>query len=820
MNDLWRQLEAWLVGEPLSPEAGGLETTIQPTWDLPPWLVLTILLASAAVLLAVYWRESPSASRPWKVLLAGLRLALVGLVVLMLYGWTVQRHRTDLPDVVVVLDDSASMGLVDHHDDKSVAAAVERRVAAARLAEVTRLDLARSLLLGNEGASGNHLLKQLGERYNLRVFLAGGTARSLGGNPDALVAAVRQLAPDQPASRLGDAVREVLEAQRGRPTAAIIVFTDGVTTEGKSLSEAAQIARRKSVPLFLVGLGSDQPRRDLGLSDLLVDDVVFVNDLVNFDVKLSAEGFTGKATVRLVRMGDERMRDERAGDDRATGPPLAEQEVELDPQGGPRNVRLSHRPDQQGEFEYVVEVVPRAGEADVENNRLVRKITVREEVIRVLLVQATPSYEFRMLKQMLQRELNRDQPAEGKTRGFRTVLQEADLEYVDTDKTAERLFPVSRDELFAYDVLIFGDVNPAMLSPSIMQNIYEFATVRGGGVVFIAGPRYTPLAFRDTPLAPLFPMELDTVRIPDADAVVTESFRPRLTPLGLASPMMQLADTPAENEKLWRERLTPLLWFATVPDLRPGVRVLAEHPSKVGDGGQPLPIIALSFVGAGKVLFHATDETHRWRFRSGDEFFSRYWIQAIRYLCRAKLLAAGRQAELSTDRDEYRRGEVVRLRVRFLDDRLAPQADDGVVVVAQREGGERRSVTLRRSAAERGVFEGTAGQLADGNYRVWIASPTLEGQPPATELAISAPPGELARTRMDTGEMTQAAKTSLGKFYRWHQADGLVNELPRGREVRIESLPPRPIWNAPLLAGLFVLLIGAEWLLRKRVGLL
>jgi hypothetical protein len=379
---------------------------------------------------------------------------------------------------------------------------------------------------------------------------------------------------------------------------------------------------------------------------------------------------------------------------------------------------------------------------------------------------------------------------------------------------------VSRDELFSYDVLIFGDVNPALLSPSIMQNIYEFATVRGGGIVFIAGPRYTPLALRDTPLAPLLPMDIDTVRIPDADAVLTKSFRPRLTPLGLASPTMQLADDPAANEKLWREQLAPLHWYATVPELRPGVRVLAEHPSQVGDNGRPLPIICLQFVGAGKVLFHATDETHRWRIRAGDAYFTRYWIQTIRYLCRAKLLAAGRSAELTTDRGEYRRGDVIHLRVRFLDDRQAPQADDGVVVVIEREGGERRSVALARSATERGVFEGTAGQLADGKFRAWIAAPTLEGQPPVSRFIISAPPGELARTRMDTAELTQAAKTAQGRFYRFPQTSRLLADLPRGRQVRIESLPPRPIWNAPFLAGLFVALIGAEWLLRKRVGLL
>ena len=116
-------------------------------------------------------------------------------------------------------------------------------------------------------------------------------------------------------------------------------------------------------------------------------------------------------------------------------------------------------------------------------------------------MQAYPSYEFRFLKQMLLRELNAAQPAEGKAAGFRTVLQEADLEYGETDKTAERAFPASRDELFQYDVLIFGDVNPSLLSPSIMNNIYEFVTVRGGGLIFIAGPRYTPLAYRETPLA-------------------------------------------------------------------------------------------------------------------------------------------------------------------------------------------------------------------------------------------------------------------------------------------------------------------------------
>jgi hypothetical protein len=399
-------------------------------------------------------------------------------------------------------------------------------------------------------------------------------------------------------------------------------------------------------------------------------------------------------------------------------------------------------------------------------------------------------------------------------------LQEADPAYVDTDKSAERVFPVSRDELFKYDVLIFGDVNPSFLSPSVMNNIYEFVTTRGGGVIFVAGPKYTPLAYRDTPLAPLFPLNLDTVQVPDSDAVVADSFRPRLTPLGVSSPQLQIADAPSGNLKLWQEQLPPLRWHITAPDVRPGVRVLAEHPSKKGNDGKPLPIITLQFIGSGKVVFHATDETHRWRFRAGDVYFSRYWIQTIRYLARSKLLGQSRAAELATDREEYRRGDVVRLRARFFDDRLAPPQDDGVSVVVEREGSQRKSIRLRRDAASRGLFEATLGNLGDGKYRCWIASPTLEGQPPTARFTITAPPGELARTQMDTADMRAAAKASGGKLYTFSDAGKLAGDLPKGRQVRIASMPPKPLWNAPLLAGLFVALLGTEWMLRKRWGLL
>ena len=93
---------------------------------------------------------------------------------------------------------------------------------------------------------------------------------------------------------------------------------------------------------------------------------------------------------------------------------------------------------------------------------------------------------------------------------------------------------------------------------------------------------------------------------------------------------------------------------------RTGARILAEHPTKTGSEGQKLPFMAIYYVPPGRVLWHATDETFRWRYRIGDTLFARYWVQAIRYLSRAKLLGTGRAAEMTVDRREYRRGELVR----------------------------------------------------------------------------------------------------------------------------------------------------------------
>ena len=249
------------------------------------------------------------------------------------------------------------------------------------------------------------------------------------------------------------------------------------------------------------------------------------------------------------------------------------------------------------------------------------------------------------------------------------VLLSSDPEYSEQDRSALPTFPAAKDELFAYDVVIFGDADTSFLSHSQMQNLVEFVTEKGGGVLFIAGEIFNPLAIAARRWSCFCRSSWPTpaIRRPWAQAV--NAFRPELTLEGRSSPIFRFGDNEAASMQIW-QHLPELFWYFEAPRKKPAALVLAEHPTATGSEGK-LPLILYQFVGAGKAMFHAFDDTWRWRFRAGDRYFGRFWVQTIRFLARSKLVGQ-RQAEVQTDRRRYQSGPADPARVRFPNPGLAP----------------------------------------------------------------------------------------------------------------------------------------------------
>lgn len=791
-------LAQWFGVEPTT-AGGGTRFRVDFAWPFPAWATLLVVLFAVACVGLIYAYESNAAGRRYRGLLATLRLAALAILLVMLTQATLLLQRTGPPTIAFIVDRSASMSTVDKYESPPLAPAIVDGLKQAGFGDASRLNLAKLLLTEND----SRLLRQLAENYRLSAYaVADGTERLTDGDTTALTKKISDLAANGPgtqATRLGDAVRQVLDDSRGSPPAAILLFTDGVVTEGASLADAAADARQHGAPLIAVGLGSEQGPHDIEVTDVLVDDAVFVDDLVSFAVQIKSTGLEGQAaTVVLRRDGESK--------------PLSRQTVTLGADGQPQTVLLTDRPTTPGEVRYVIEVTPRDDETNSDNNRQRRTVSVRDAKIHVLLAFGYPSYEYRFLKSLLERD---------STIQLSTYLQDADPDSAAQDRTAVRSFPVARDELFEYDVLILGDVDPRLLPRSVWTDVRKFVAEKGGGVVFIAGPRFLPWLYADAPDATaLFPVEFAAITSASGGQLpkdVSNGFLVQPTPLGLQAGPMQLGDTLAETENIWRT-LSPLYWLAPVDRLKPAAQVWAEHPTHLTAQGRRLPLIVNQFFGAGKVLFHAIDSTWRWRVGVGDVYFARYWVQAIRYLARGKL-NAGRGAEITTDRREYRQGETVAVRARFLDERLAPGGND-VTLTMESPGQARSRTTLHRSATVGSVFEGSLAGLREGTYEFVLSDPQLPGHPPTARFSVVTPPGEMARLAMDRAALTAAAETTHGKFYTIADAEHLADELPRGRRVPIENLPPVELWNRWWLLAPFLALVISEWILRRRKGML
>lgn len=841
-----------LLGVSPADAGQGTQWALDATQRLAPWLHVLLVAGAVALVVWLYLRECGTRRWPVPLALAAVRLAALAVAWGMFHEVALVPRRTELQHLVLLLDDSESMNWVDDYGDGRVRAAVQRRVDA--LAGLTdrqpsRWNLARAILLEDDA----RLLRALAARYRLRVYLASENARLLPSDIEALRAELLRRAAQGRDTRLGQCAEQVLGDLRGSRPAAMIVISDGVNTDGRTLRDVAdemaqrdeaaarrlcaareeveatrrllenapqaalpalrdQLARNeeqyrqaqadyerlRAVPIFTLGLGSRLPAANVEVVHVRADEAAFVGDVLHFDVRLQGTGVSGRK-VRVVLRHKGRSE------------PLAETVVELGDDGRPRDAALLFRPQTEGtiEFEITAEPLPEEGDRTSDNRRT-HVVQVRKLQLRVLLAASAPSYEFRFLKNMLLRE---------PTIELHTVQQGTDPQrYPAIDKTALPVFPLGRDALYRYDVLVLVDVDPAFVGSTAQQHISDFVVQRGGGVVFIAGPRFLPAAYRGTPLEVLLPVEASAVQVPRDAAALRTGFVPRLTPLGLSSPALQLGDTPEQTQSIWHN-LPPLYWLLEVERLKPGAQVLVEHPVRRNRQGARLPVICAAYAGAGKVVFHATDETYRWRFRDDRElWFSRYWVQTIRSLSRARLADDAGPVQLRADRQRYTQGDDVRLLVRFFDERQAPADDEGVVVLVQSAAGQSRLV-LRRSAAQRGLFEATLPAVEAGDYEAWIVQPAVTSAAGRIAFQVAPPNRELLRTQLDAVHLHESAKRVGGAYYDVSQLDtlrdALLAALPAPRHVEVEALRPVPLWNHPAVLTLLVLLLAAEWIGRK-----
>ena len=777
------------------------------------WAFVIFLLLTAAVAWS-YRRYAPAISRFSRVGLVFLRCVGIGLLLLLFIRpiLLITLEETIQRPLFVLLDVSQSMGLTDHRtspeDVGRGALALDLIDPAGGLKQPVPIegvkDISRRDLLENLAANTRlNLWPQLASRSSLVFYGFGRKLKELGNlaPPEGGVLTTKESASffhnipaDENLTGLGEGLRDLLDAQRGQPTSGILLITDGASNTGSSPMEAASMAREDGVPLFIYGVGVASPQ-DVMVLELEGPRVSHVKERLDVKVRLRAQGMTGrKATVQLKANGQ--VVDEQPVEFRADG----EQEIDL-----------GYTPDVVGMAELEADVPPLPAEVVKNNNSARTQVSIVDDKIKVLLVEGRTSWDFQYLLATLKRD---------RRISLKCVLLKGDQK---RDSGSDSVFlsrmPDDKATLFANDLVILGDVDPADLGDNWMKLLNEWVGRMGGGLLFRAGPKFDPAAYRGTPLAPLLPVEPDSKkgdRYPNPVKL-------NLTLAGENSPLLKLAQNAEQNRAIWAG-FPGVYWTARVVATRPGAQVLlTDLTSDRNTREGPMPVIARQSYGLGETLFIGSNETYRWRSQTGEKYYTRIYSQLIQALTAGHISGAA-LIQLKTDKTSYLTGDRVKISGRIFQMGYVPLTDAEVsgtfVFTPAVKPGQPvpapqiRELRLKAIADRPGEYQTIATVTEAGSYSYF----TARDRSVVVKFQVVEPQMELSDIAMNQKLLQAMASASGGQFLREEDLYHLPN-LVASKSTGSVSYKKIPLAFAPLVLIVVILFGCAEWLWRRKLEL-
>jgi uncharacterized membrane protein len=729
-----------------------------------PWWVLGLL---AAIIAAAAWRTYAGPIVP---LTRGRRASLVtlrALTLLLLVLCLLRPVRVMPPEretdavVPILVDASRSMRLADA-DGRP------------------RIDEAGEIAV--------RLQSQLASRFTPEVWTFGSAvSKTRDGEP---------LAANGERSDLSGALRAVREHYRDRPVTGVIVISDGGDTGAQ---EASSVVDNDALRIYAVGVGSSQVQSDREVLDVSSGEAALADSSVDLTVAAVSRGATAPFELRVLE----------------NGRPIDVRRVTPEAGGGPVRTVIAVAPPRETATLYTIEIPSAAGEPVLENNRRSVLVEPPGRRRRLLVLEGAPGFEHTFMKRALLVDPGIE--IDSVVRKGRDAQGDPTYFVQSSSDRASRLasgFPEDRAALFEYDGVILANIEPDALSRLQLELLADFVGERGGGLLVLGAKSFAQQGLVGTPLEDVLPVALRDrgAGVMRASAVRGERFTVAVTPEGAAHPVMRIGTSQDDMSKRWAA-VPPLAGAATLGAPRPGAQVLATV--RAADGARPL--VAVQRFGRGRSMIFTGEASWRWRMHmpSNDRTYELFWRQSARWL-------TGPSPGPVTVLDPARLapGESAPVGVEVRDREFAPVPDARVSLRVTVPGGETHDVratladprTGRYNAdvmfEERGVYrvdaEARQGNTVLGSARKWIL--------------VGGADVEMTDPRLNESVLRRLAGASGGRYVAARDA-GDIPALLASRDAEPGSPRLQELWHNGWVFAAAVLLLGTEWLMRRRWGL-
>ena len=729
----------------------------------PVWLLIASIAAAAGgVAFLVLKRAAKGPVTGLRaVAIWALQTALAALLLFMLWhpALSIATLKPQQNIVAVMVDDSGSMAQPDE------AGGATRRAAA-------------------ENVLNSGLLNALRQKFQVRLYrMTGQTER---------FEKLEQLTASAPATHIGESLKQVVAEAASLPIGAVILASDGADNSGGVDLETIAEIRRQRIPIHTIGFGKEQAERDIELGDVQVPARALPDSRLSAVVHFQQHGFSGqKAKITLK--------------DRAKV--LAQQQVTLKNDGVAQSESVLFNAGAAGVRALEISIEPLSGETNPKNNLVTRLVNVDSRKPRILYLEGEPRWEFKFLRRAVEDDRTIDLVTM-----LRTTQNKIYRQGIANGDELKDGYPTKVEEMFAFDGLIIGSVDAPYLTPAQQTLIKDFVDRRGGGVLFLGGRD----ALSDGGWKLSADVDLLPVVLPDRrNTFVRVGANVELTSAGRDSLITRIEEDPAKNFERWK-KLPYVMNFQDPGEPKPGAVVLVDALPTIGGR---IPLLVTQNYGRGRTAIFSTGGSWRWQMLQplADKSHEMFYQQLLRWL----VADTPRRVITSTPRQVISDESHASIRAEVRDRTYLQASDAKTEAHILGPEGIAETIEMRPDPIEQGVFTADYTTPKPGSYLVEVVATRGTEELGRDTITLRREDGvaENFRTRQNRELLEKLSAETGGRYYKPQDAQKLGTDISYS-EAGINVRETRDLWDMPILFLLLIALRAAEWVFRRKWGVI
>lgn len=542
------------------------------------------------------------------------------------------------------------------------------------------------------------------------------------------------LKPEGEETCLGDALFEVLQRERGRPLAGILLLTDGRQNSGREPDAPLETASRMQIPIFPIGVGVTRQPLNFRVGNIDVPDRAFPDDPFTIRVPIemlggegseSEEGARRNWTIPVQLWSRPIEKEDSPENQAAPESKIGETEVLFSGDSQTGGVILADfevRFPEPGRHRLSVKILPPQEDRHPEDDFQRADLEIVDRKDRVLLYASGPMRDYQFLCAHIFRD--------------KSMTVDVFLPWTQPGSTqnAERIleqFPSTRTEMSEYDIVIAFDPNWRDLSEQQIDVLENWVARQGGGLILVAGP----INQSDTVTGWVTDMAMEKVRaLYPVDFLAKQSafdhryhgdvqaWPLQFTSAGDDAEFLRPVDNPVEARSFW-SGFPGFYGYFAVRGVKPTAILLAMSGAPQATGRQESgALIVEQFYGAGRVLYWGSGEI--WRLRHNDDRpYEQIATRMLRHVAQGRLQRESDRGSLATDKRRYTLGSIAQLRVTANDAQLKPSLQPTLPVDVIAPSGTLRVVEVSLDPNVPGSYQAHLPLTEEGTWSIRFSIP-------------------------------------------------------------------------------------------------